>query len=134
MLLSRKSGPIGEITDRMVNIAFPGVPVDVFHGFTALAVNHGENTTDATSNSFHEVGLYQIEAGLRSGPAPNPDPRAPYNSWGELHDSRLIVRMLGRPATMEPNAWRSALEDQIAVGIANLSWTLAIWRIREEGQ
>lgn len=120
MLQRRKAGEIGEITARLVAIAWPGVPPEAFHGFTAFSTSPTENTTEATGNAFHEVGLYQVEAGLRGGPAPNPDPRAEYNAWGALHDSELVRRMLGRAATMEHNAWKRALADQIAVGLANL--------------
>lgn len=116
-----KHGEIGEITRRFAAIAFPEVPVDVLLGFTASAEGPEDNTTEKhKTQHFHEVGLYQVEAGLRGGPAPNPNPKAEHNCWGRLHDSALVRQMLGRPATMEPDGWRDSLEDQIAVGLAHL--------------
>lgn len=121
MLRGRKAGEIGRITARMVPIVFPGVSPDVFHGFTAFTMSPTENTTEAVlTQSFHEIGLYQVEAGLRTGPAPNQNPNATYNNWGKQAGSPLVRQLLGRSATMVPNAWKTALEDQIAVGLVNL--------------
>lgn len=104
----------------MTPIAWPGVPATVFLGFTSFA-RGTENTTEATPRQrFHELGYFQIEAGLREGPAPNPDPRAEYNAWGALAGAELVVRLLGRPATMKPDGWRHAVADQTAVGLTNL--------------
>lgn len=119
-LVKRWGGEFGEHIRAMAPLAWPGVPPTAFLGFTGFA-NRAENTTDGVAaQKFHEVGYFQIEAGLRDGPAPNPDPSAEYNAWGRLHDSDIVVRLLGRPATMKPNAWREAVADQVAVGLANL--------------
>jgi len=111
---------IGPATERMAAIAFPGAPSEVFHGFTAFSTGPLENTTDSTKNKFHEIGLYQVEAGPRSGPAPNSNPKLEYSNWARLAASELVMAMLGRAATVEEGAWKKAIDDQIAVGLANL--------------
>lgn len=122
MLEKRWEGPAGDALRRMVPRAWPGVPALVFLGFTGFSTSPRENTTTARPDQeFHEVGLFQVEAGLRDGPAPNPDPRAEYNAWGALHDDPLVRELLGgRDATMRPGAWADAIDDQVAVGLANL--------------
>ncbi|SKA89329.1 hypothetical protein SAMN02745166_01570 [Prosthecobacter debontii] len=110
---------IGSATEAFGSIAYPGVPPEAFHGFTAFTMRVDEDTADA-GNSFHEIGLYQVEAGPSNKPAPNPDPEADNNNWVVLANGDLVRSMLGRPATMETGAWKHELKDQIAVGIANL--------------
>ena len=115
------SKPIGDISARFAVTLYPDIPVEAFHGFTAFTTSPKENTTEAVpSQSFHEVGLYQVEAGPRGGPAPNPIANAENNHWGLLHDRVEVVQLLGRNATMIHNAWKTALDDQIAVGLVNL--------------
>ena len=123
MLRQRAEGQIGEITERFASILYPGIPVEAFHGFTAFSTGPKENTVDAVpSQPFHEIGLYQVEAGPRNGAAPNANPNAEDNHWGLLHDREEVKLLLGRNATMVHNAWKTALEDQIAVGLVNLRY------------
>lgn len=102
----------------------------------ALMVNASptQNTTESKSGrwydkktgklvpgAFHEIGELQVPAGPGDGPAPNPDPQARMNLWGLLHDDPSVVAALGgRTATMVHNGWKTALEDQLAVGLAML--------------
>lgn len=122
MLRRRWDGETGAILRDMVPRAWRGVPAVVLLGFTSFSTSAQENTTEADPHQdFHEVGLFQVEAGLRGGPAPNPDRRAEYNAWGALAGSPLVRDLLhDRDATMAPNGWKTALADQIAVGLANL--------------
>ena len=132
-LLERWNGEFGECLRRMAPIAWPGVDPLVFLGFTGFA-KQTENTTEAVEKqSFHEIGLFQIEAGLRNFPAPNPDPDGKYSAWAYLSvptkdgdsDRRkrlhaLTVQMLGKLPSMKPNEWKKLVPDQTAVGLANL--------------
>lgn len=120
-LLERWNRALGAELRRQVPIAWPGVPATVFLGFTGFASrdeNTGEATDPARRPSFDELGYFQTE---RTRPFTR-DPEAKYNAWVRLHDSDLAVRLLGRPATLEPNGWRgeSGVPDQVAVGLANL--------------
>lgn len=131
-LLERWNGEFGECLRRMAPIAWPGVDPLVFLGFTGFAKQY-ENTTEAVKNQrFHEIGLFQIEAGLRDKPAPNPDPDGEYSAWAYLSvppkdgDSErrkrlhaLTVQMLGGLPSMKPNEWKKLVPDQTAVGLAN---------------
>jgi hypothetical protein len=107
----------------MVPIAFPGADPNFMSlallGFTSFSGGWGENTTEGVlTQPFHEVGLFQVPAGDRGGPAPNPAGNAAYS---QLAGSDLVRRMLGgRAATTAPDAWKGAHADQIAVGLANL--------------
>lgn len=119
-LTRRWGAEFGEHLRAMTPVAWPGVPPTFFLGFTGFA-RGTENTTDGVpAQRFHEVGYFQVEAGLRDGAAPNPDPTAEYNAWGRLHASDLVVQLLGHPATMSPNGWREDIAAQCAVGLANL--------------
>jgi hypothetical protein len=110
----------GAILARMVPLAFPGAPSYAFIGFMSNG-DRAENTTDGNPHqTFHEVGFMGIEAGPRDGPAPNPNPHAPNNSWGLLHNDPLVHAMLDRDATMVPDAWKISVRDQCAVGLVNL--------------
>ena len=105
----------------MTEKVWPGVPATFFLGFTAFSMSSKENTTEAVpTQKFHEVGYFQTEAGLRSKPAPDPSPDGEYNNWGKLHDSSLVVQLLGHEATMAPDGWKTAIADQTAVGLVNL--------------
>ncbi len=129
-LRSRWSRALGRELRRQAPIAWPRVPVTAFLGFTGFA-NRDEDTAEAADPAkrprFHELGYFQVEAGPVAGPAPNPDPRAPYNAWGALAGSELVVSLLGRDATLTPGAWRgeNGVPDQVAVGLANLRRHLA---------
>lgn len=108
-----------------------GVPVEILVGFTA-GTFLGANTTDATSGAglavlFHEMGLFQITGGpARRDAWGRPTTRAPVqdtddsNDWRRLHKDPQVVAALGRKATMVPDAWRNATDDQFAVGMASL--------------
>jgi hypothetical protein len=132
-LIERWNGELGECLRRMAPIAWPGVDSLVFLGFTGFA-KQSENTTEAVdAQTFHEIGLFQVEAGLRNFPAPNPDPNGKYSAWAYLSvptkdsdgDRRkrlhaLTVQMLGKLPSMKPNEWKKLVPDQAAVGLANL--------------
>jgi hypothetical protein len=112
---------VGKTIREMTPKVFPGVPAEAIIGFCANA-NIKENTTEGVaSQKFHEIGLFGTEAGPRNGPAPNPDPKAEYNSWGKLAHQPTVKKLLGgRPATMKHNQWKVAIPDQVAVGLVNV--------------
>lgn len=121
------------IRDLQAKGLLAGAPVELLCAFIC-AGSPTSNTTDARSGkglevAFHEGGLWQTPMGgtdrdpvtkVPRAPAPNPDPRAPYNTWGRLHDDAQIVAALGRPAPMAPGAWKTDLAAQHAVGLAML--------------
>ncbi len=115
------SGPVGATLREMTPKVFPSVPVEAIVGFCA---NGGvtENTTEGVpAQKFHEIGLFGTEAGLRGGPAPNPNPIAEYNSWGKLANDPVIKKLLGgRAATMKHNEWKTKIPDQVAIGLVNI--------------
>lgn len=122
--------PLGRAFRRFGPIAVPGTPWQAWLGFTTSA-SMTDNTTECPAalvgttaacarQRFHEIGVGQVPAGPREGPAPNPDPNAPNNAWGKLAGSPLTVQLLGRPATMVPNAWKTAPDDQAAMTIVSL--------------
>lgn len=130
-LRDRWGRTLGAELRRQVPIAWPRVPPTAMLGFTAFA-HRDEDTAEARSDQrFHEIGYFQTEAGLRSQPAAAPE-RAPYNAWGALAGSELVVSLLGRAATTTPDGWRgeSGVADQVAVGLANLRRHLAAARAR----
>jgi len=113
------------------------VPAQIFVAFTAPSTLTN-NTTDArigkgAAVAFHEIGLYQVPAGpalrdaagVPQGPAPSPDPNASNNTWGRLARDRRIADpqtgYLRRPAVMTPGGWKTAVEDQHAVGMVMLA-------------
>lgn len=119
-MIRRWEGALGNAVRRYGDIIWSGVPNSALMGLSANSTGATENTTDAVANqSFHEIGYYQIPAGPRDGPAPNPNPNAHDNAWGQLATSTLVRQVLGRPATMVHNAWKTAIDDQTAVGLAN---------------
>jgi len=122
--------PVGAKLREMTPKVFPGVPVEVILGFCANGTVR-ENTTECKPNAppnatcrrqkFHEIGLFGTEAGPRTGPAPNPNPKAEDNSWGKLANHPLVKSLLGgRSATMAPDGWKTAIADQVAVGLVNI--------------
>jgi len=111
---------VGTTLRRMTPNVLPGVPAQAIAGFCANG-DVAENTTDRNPRQgFHEIGLFGTEAGPHDGPAPNPDPKAEDNSWGRLAANPRVVKLLGRRATMVPDAWKTAIPDQVAVGLVNL--------------
>ena len=117
----RWKAELGDSLRQMVSQVWPGVPEAVFLGFTAFSTSAKENTTEAVeSQKFHEIGYFQTEAGLRDKPAPDRDPDGEYNNWGRLHDNELVVQLLGREACMGHDEWKTAIKDQVAVGLVNL--------------
>lgn len=157
MLQRRRRGPFLAVVRPMAQVAFPGADpdamLDALLGFTAFSTSSRENTTDAVlSQRFHEVGLFQVPAGPRSGPAPNPDPGAANNAYTHEATSPLVKRLLGQPvdgpgASTRHNAWKPsndngtseadvrALREQSAVGIANLldDWASIRAKLRGAG-
>jgi hypothetical protein len=96
------------------------VPPVAFVGFMMNALRT-ENTTEwALKQSFHEMGHFGVEGGMRDKPAPDPNPRGEYNNWGRLANDSRVVSLLGRGATMRHNAWKTAPRDQVAVGLVNV--------------
>lgn len=131
-LEARWKDGLGDTLRAMAPGIWPGVPYEAWLGFTSISYgmrprpgpnNATENTTDGVPGQRgHEVGFFQTPAGMVPGPAPNPDPDAPWNTWGRLHDHIWVTRKeaLGRPATMVPDGWKTSLPDQVAVGLADL--------------
>ncbi len=108
--------------NKMSPQVFPGAPPEVIMGFCANGGGLTENTTDNDpKQTFHECGIFGTECGLRGGPAPNQNPFATYNSWGLVHNNATVRLLLGgRDATMVPDAWKTAVDDQVAVGLVNI--------------
>lgn len=124
--LSHWNGELGRAIRTMAPIIFgDSVPGELFLGF-AMNGNQYENTsTSSRPAPFHEVGFFGVEAGLRTGPAPNPDPTAPYSNWARCATDPLVRQAIGavegapRNASLTEGGWR-ALNDQVAVGLLNL--------------
>ena len=123
---ARWNGEEGRMVRGMAPVVFgTGVAPEIFIGF-GVSAGRTENTTTAKATQrFHEVGIYGVEAGLREGPAPNPDPRAPYSRWAlfanteDVRNALAAIEGAPRPATLAPGGW-VALADQTAVGLKNL--------------
>jgi hypothetical protein len=120
-MLARWNGSAGQYVRQFSPQVFPGAPPEALMALSTIG-GQTEDTCDNTpGQSFHELGLYQTEGGPCSGPGPNPDPYAPDNNWGRLANSSVVTSLLGRPATMVDGAWRQAVDDQTAVGLANVA-------------
>jgi len=117
-LLNRWNAALGQYMRQFVPQVFGQAPPEAFVGFTTI----GGQTEDTCSagNSFHEMGYLQTEGGPCSGPGPNPDPNAADNNWGKLASGPTVTSLLGRSASMVAGAWQQAIDDQTAVGLANL--------------
>ncbi len=97
----------------MRDIAFSGAPAEVFLGFAS----NGGITELTPGSSFRAMGMFGTETGPGTGSAPvagGPD------RWFPLSSDPLVVQFLGRNATTEPDAWKTAIRDQIAVGYVNI--------------
>jgi hypothetical protein len=120
-------GSLGTAVRRMTPLAWPGVPPEVIIGFTtngAQTANTALSPPLGVNNPFAELGYFGTEGGPRStppnaGPYPNPTVTTD-NSWLLLHADPTVVRLLGHPATMVPDAWKTDLDAQTAIGIVNL--------------
>lgn len=103
-------------------------PPEAFMGFTTVASSAKENTGTAhypdgrlVNPVFHEIGLFQTPAGPSSGPAPNEDASLPNNAWTRLSSTEYVRGMLGgRDAVTGADAWKTAISDQVAIGLADL--------------
>ncbi len=148
----QRFGDFGNEFRRQCGIVFPGVPPELLMGF-ALNGGVSENTTGfitglederpprrerpplggVARQAFHELGMFGVEGGPRSGPAPAAD-----SSWSRLARSADVSRLLGRAGNVQPGGWYvpprpkggwptmpEAIRDQIAIGLVN---------VREHGQ
>jgi len=120
-LTARWRGALGDELRRLAPRAWPGVPVSAFMGFTSIG-SRDEDTAPRANRVFHEVGYFQTPAGPADGPAPNPNPDAPYNAWGKIASGSTAAELLGRPVVMTPDGWKGAraVPDQVAVGLLDL--------------
>ena len=117
---------VGDAIRRFSPTVFPGIPPQAVICQTLNAMSPTENTTEGSaSQSFHEIGIFQVPAGPRSGPAPNPSASAADNAWARLATSQKVRNLLGRNAVMGENQWKTAIDDQVAVGL---------WNLREDGE
>ncbi len=122
-LKARASGKLGDSLARLHGKLWPGVPVEAFEGFTAISKGATENTTVGDpEQKFHELGYFQTPAGPRAGPAPNPDPAVSH--WAREAKSDLVKTALGREGTLDPAKWPTAIDDQVAIGLADISTEL----------
>lgn len=125
-VLRRNAGQSGVVMRSLWPRVFPGIPYAAGYGFTSNG-SPGEDTGTAASHaSFSEL----TEWGIPSGPwnaavKPNRDTSAS-NDWYRLHDSQLVVSLLGRPACMTSGCWRPPnYADSTAIGLAQLRNKLA---------
>lgn len=139
---SRWDGELGRHVRAMKMRLWPSTPAQALVALTSNG-SQREDTCPGSNTTFHEIGFFQTPAGPCSGPAPNPDPRAAYNAWGRYASLGMVRDMLGgRGATMVPGAWREAVADQAAIGLAdyrqNLSSLQAMLprecQVRDEGK
>ncbi len=113
---------VGATLREFVPIVLPGIPWQAIAGFAANGEYPWANTTEAVkAQPFHEMGLMGTEGGARAKPCPDPDRNGRYNSYGKLHDHADVRECLGgRSATMVRNAWKTAIADQLAVGLVDI--------------
>ena len=131
MLRVRAEGEFATILRVMVPLAWPGMPISAWVGFTASVGSPAEDTAINAQGRlksgwrFHELGLFQTPAGRPTGLLA-PEATAGSNTWLALHSDPLVRRLLRaatgteRDATMVPGAWAHALADQTAVGLTDL--------------
>lgn len=122
MLRGRYAGELGQLVREWGPRVLPGAPATAILGMTTIGrqrENTGEGNPPA-NRVFHEIGYFQTPAGPASGPAPNPDPSLPYSHWADLGQTELVRGLLGRAPTLVAGAWRDAIPDQVAVGLADL--------------
>lgn len=121
ILTQRLNDPvIGPATKDFAVKVFPNVDAEVFHGFTSFTLSNDEDTFPKANSKFHEIGLYQTEAGTDPHRAPAEEHHLESNNWALLHRHEAVIELLGKPATMINGEWKTALKDQIAVGLVNL--------------
>jgi len=132
-------GDIGRLTREYGARTFPGAPAEALMGFESNSGGPRENTTgwltgseeeraaaatagrrplSGSFNGFHELGLFGVEGGVASGPAPG-QVAGPHNNWLPLATSGDVRNLLGRNAVTAPGSW-VAVQDQIAIGLVNL--------------
>lgn len=70
-----------------------------------------------SNRGFHELGIFGVEGGRASGPAPGP---GDHGTWHRLASDAQVRAILGRAATTAPGGWVAA-EDQIAVGMVGVA-------------
>lgn len=103
----------GNDFNRAASIMFDGAPGEVFMGFAS----NGGITELTPGSSFRALGMFGVE----TGPGPAPAPVAGRTDrWFPLSTDAQVQQFLGRPATTAPDAWKTAIPDQVAVGYANL--------------
>jgi hypothetical protein len=122
-MVGRWNGTLGAEVRRQGAIVWPGVPPEVFMGFSAGS-GQRDNTAITANNNFAELGFFGTEGGAKTsppnaGPYPSPTP-GPNNSWQRWANDALTVRALGRPAPMDNNAWQADIAAQVAIGLVNL--------------
>ncbi|MBI4836599.1 MAG: phosphodiester glycosidase family protein [Candidatus Abawacabacteria bacterium] len=97
---------------RMTNQLFVGAAPEAFLGFAS----NGGITELTPGGSFQAMGMFGVPTNTGS-PAPIAGGR---DRWFPLASDPAVVQFLGRPASTEPDAWKTAVPDQIAVGYAHL--------------
>lgn len=122
------------------DVCLPGVPLCVLLGFAANG-SRNENTTgwiagDAAElaaaerqgktplgralDSYARTGLHELGPfGVEAGRAPTPVATASDCPWVSLARSAEVEKILGRRAVTGAR-WHGAVDDQVAVGVANL--------------
>lgn len=125
----RWGGVAGEGVRSFAPRVWPRTPPVALLAMSANSSRATENTTDGDpTQAFHEIGLWQTPAGLRAGPAPNPDPNATSNHWGKIAVNATTRALLGRPGVMRPEEWGTALLDQAAIGLQDYRGELSVAR------
>ncbi len=117
--LRMDAGEDGQYIRQFQPHILPDVPMEIFLAFIAPGYT-GSDTTEGTSSAsqsvaFREVGKWQTPAGARGGPSP-----APGSAYYTLASDPAVVAALGRRANTAEQAWRTAVADQTAIGLADL--------------